>query len=85
MRMLFNALIEIRSHGFLGKPEQAGDLSDAFHKLPLWLNLEVFSFEHFRMFLKSYHRKYPESFYNYNYIEMLDKIIRSENLEGFND
>lgn len=83
LRMLNNALIEIRSLGFQGKSEQAGHLSDAFHNLPLWLDMKVFSFSHFKMFLESYQRKYPEGFYNY--LELLDKTIRDENLVSFND
>src|SRR5262245_12280316 len=36
-RMLFNALLEIRGLGSQGKAQQAADLADAFHNLPIYL------------------------------------------------
>ena len=74
--MLHEALVELRSHGFLQKAEQAGDLADAFHNLPIWLNMEIFSFDHFRTYLTSYYRKHPKFIYNYS--DMLSKIEKDE-------
>lgn len=84
LRMLHLVLVDIRGLTFAERSEQAYDLADAFHNLPTWLELEVFSFEHFRMYLKSYCHKYPSGAFG-NYLEMLDKIVRGENLSGFDD
>ena len=83
LRLLHHAFVEIRNLSAMNKNEQSSDLSDAFHNLPLWLTLEVFSFEHFRMYLKSYSRKHPE--WLYNYLDLLNKIEKNENLDGFNE
>lgn len=61
---------------FLGKSQQCADLADAFHNLPGWLTLEVFSFDHFRMYLNAYHRSHPNFIYNYS--DMLNKIEKDE-------
>jgi hypothetical protein len=71
-RMLFHALLEIRVLGYEGKSEQAADLADAFHNLPIYLWSEDFSFGFFRKFLEGYHQKYSEV--DFNYLGMLDEI-----------
>ncbi len=83
LRLLHFALVEMRSLSAMKQNQQSFDLADAFHNLPLWLNLEVFSFEHFRMYLNSYNQRHPEGIYDY--LKLLDKINRNENLDGFNE
>lgn len=72
-RMLFNALIEIRILGWQGKAEQAADLADAFHNLPIYIWSEDFSLDFFRKFLESYQKKHKNQLF-YNYLKMLDQI-----------
>lgn len=83
LRLMSNAFIELRHLTFHEMNQQAYDLADAFHNLPGWLTLEVFSFGHFRMYLDSYHQKHPKGVWNY--LELLNKIERNENLDGYND
>lgn len=82
LEMLGRALVEVRSLGWEGKSEQAADLADAFHNLPYWLDLEVFSFNHFRSYLQSYCQKH--SCYGYfNYLHLLDLIAKNEDLNKY--
>src|ERR671932_715102 len=74
--MLFQALLEIRILGRAGKAQQAADLADAFHNLPVFLWSDAFSLSFFRKFLESYRQKYPEA--GFNYVETLDKLIQEE-------
>jgi hypothetical protein len=76
-RMLFNALLEIRGLGSEGKAQQAADLADAFHNLPIYLWSDKFSLSLFRSFLESYQQKYQEVGC-YNYVKMLDEMTREE-------
>lgn len=77
-RMLYYALLEIRGLGYFGKAQQAADLADAFHNLPVYLWSEQFSLGFFREFLESYHLKYPDRTEVFNYLAMLDKITKEE-------
>lgn len=72
-KMIYDAFLEIRILGWQGKAEQAADLADAFHNLPVYLWSEDFSFNFFRKFLEAYHQKYPERG-SFNYLKMLDEI-----------
>src|SRR4030095_897424 len=72
-RMLFNALLEIRAFGSEGKAQQAADLADAFHNLPIYLWSDQFSMSLFRKFLEEYQQRYLESG-GFDYIKMLDEI-----------
>ena len=60
-----------------GKAEQAADVADAFHNLPIYLWSEQFSLNVFRGFLEEYQQKYQEAGC-YNYLKMLDEITREE-------
>ena len=76
-KILFNALLEIRGLGNEGKAEQAADVADAFHNLPVYLWSDQFSLSIFRSFLEEYQQKYQEVGC-YNYVKMLDEMIREE-------
>jgi hypothetical protein len=75
--ILFNALLEIRMFGWEGKAEQAGDVADAFHNLPIYLWSDKFSLSLFRKFLEEYQQKYPES-EGFDYVKMLDEIAKKD-------
>jgi len=72
--MLFNALLEIRGLGSEGKAQQAADLADAFHNLPVYLWSGEFSLSIFRHFLEEYQQMYPERRMGFDYVKMLDEI-----------
>jgi len=69
--MLFMALLEMRAAGWAGKAQQAADLADAFHNLPIGMWHDDFSLEFFRKFLESYRQKYPDAF---NYLVALEEV-----------
>jgi hypothetical protein len=70
--MLYMALLEIRTAGWDGRAQQAADLADAFHNLPIGLWHDDFSLDYFRQFLESYRQKYLDSF---NHLAELDEIM----------
>lgn len=72
---MYHMLLEVRMLGWAGRAEQAGDLADAFHKLPACLYSDAFDWSVFRHFLQAYHAKYPAgSAALYDYLAMLDSI-----------
>lgn len=73
--MIYRAFIEMRILGLQGKSEQVADLADAFHNLPQLLYSEEFSMKFFRIFLQSYHEKYPRNETGGDFLQILDKII----------
>jgi hypothetical protein len=77
-KMLFYALLEIRGLGNAGKGEQAADLADAFHNLPAYLWSNNFSFRVFREYLAEYRQRYPERETSYDYIKLLDEIMKKD-------
>jgi hypothetical protein len=73
--MMYRAFIEMRILGWGGKSEQAADLADAFHNLPIVMYRSDFSWSFFRHFLDTYQRKYPRNAGSLNdYLAMLEKI-----------
>lgn len=80
--MMLHAFVEIRSLAWQGNAEQAADLADAFHNLPVYMFSPEFDWELFRNgFLKPYQNKYsrPPHQVHYDYLAMLDEI---ESLSG---
>lgn len=80
--MLQGALLEIRTLGWEGKAEQAGDLADAFHTLPTYMFSAEFDWRLFRNgFLKPYQDKYSRAPHqaHRDYLAMLDEIENIEN------
>ncbi|MGH9753461.1 MAG: hypothetical protein ACREA2_11815 [Blastocatellia bacterium] len=75
-KILFNALLEIRMLGREGKAEQAADIADAFHNLPIYLWSDKFSLSLFRRFLEEYQQKYSERRMGFDYVKMLDEIAK---------
>jgi hypothetical protein len=57
-RLMYLAFVDIRALLLNGDPQQAKDLSDAFHNIPLLMYTSDFSFEAFRIFLEGYQEKY---------------------------
>ncbi len=72
--MMHHAFVEMRLLGWGGKAEQAAELADAFHNLPVDIWRDDFSFQFFRdSFLGVYQRKYPEGRVR-DYVAMADEI-----------
>ena len=82
--MMYEAFIEIRSLAWVGYPEQAGALADAFHNLPHSLSDSDFSWERSRMYIGSYQRKYPrvvkDNVVSGSYHDYLSRIDEIEKL-----
>ena len=76
--LIYHALLKIRVLGWSGKSEQAADLADAFHNLPVMLWSEDFSLDYFRKYLESYQQKYPDD-KGTDYLKLVDQIIDEEN------
>ncbi len=76
-RMLFNALLEIRMLGREGKAEQAADVADIFHNLPIYLWSDKFSLSFLRSIFEGYQQKY-QGVECFNYVKMLDEITKEE-------
>jgi hypothetical protein len=79
-KMLYYALVEMRTLAREGRLEQADDLADTFHNLPILIHADDFSFVSFRQNLETYHRKYPydEERCMFDYLEMYRKVLVSE-------
>ncbi len=87
--MMYKAFEEIRSLAWVGFPEQAGALADAFHNVPHLLFESDFSWERARMYVESYQRKFPTRIENnivygsyYDYMSMLDEIEKLDRLRS---
>ena len=78
--MLSMAMLEIRLFGYEGKAEQAAYLADAFHNVPIHLFGETFSFRYFRLCMYDSRQRRTEP--GFDYLEMLDKLLREEGGRG---
>jgi hypothetical protein len=73
--MLHHAFIDMRMLGGAEKSEQAADLADAFHNLPIEIWQDYFSLSFFRdAFIAPYQKKYAGKLVR-NYVAMVDEII----------
>jgi hypothetical protein len=78
--MIQRALVHVRTLGWAGKAQQAADLADAFHNIPVEMyNERSFSWAFFRMELKAYESKWgPASKGSYgDYLGLLAEIESS--------
>jgi hypothetical protein len=76
--MLFHALLEIRVLGWEGKSQQAADLADAFHNLPILMYSSKFDWTFFRYFLQAYQTKYAGS--NVRLYDYVAELIEGQKL-----
>ena len=71
--MMHVAFLEMRMLGATDKSQQAADLADAFHNLPIDIWRDEFSLLFFRnAYVGVYQRKYPQT---RDYVAMVDEII----------
>ena len=72
-RLMYIAFCDLRALAKDERAEQAKDLSEAFHNIPLLMNSADFSFKAFRDFLERYQEKYQNSA-RFNYLEEWEKL-----------
>lgn len=76
--MIQRALVHVRALGWSGKAEQAADLADAFHNIPVEMyDEQVFSWERFRNELKAYESKWGNGDSYGNFLGLLAEIENS--------
>ena len=71
---MYLAFCDLRALSLEGRPEQAKDLAEAFHNIPLLMYTADFSFKPFRDFLERYHRKYKDKT-RFDYLGQWEKLI----------
>ena len=57
-RLMYLAFCDLRALTLDGQAQQAKDLAEAFHNIPLLMHTGDFSFKTFRNFLERYQQKY---------------------------
>lgn len=72
-RLMYLAFCDLRVLAKEGRTEQAKDLSEAFHNIPLLMNTSDFSFKAFRDFLERYQQKYKDTA-RFNYWQEWEKL-----------
>jgi hypothetical protein len=72
-RMLYLAFCDLRMLALEGRSEQARDLAEAMHNVPLLMYSEDFSFRSFRDFIERYQKKHAERLHM-DYLKEWEKI-----------
>jgi len=72
-RLLYLAFVDVSALILVDQPQQAKDLAEAFHNIPLLMHTGDFSFKAFRDFLESYQQKYADKA-RYNYLQEWEKL-----------
>ena len=71
-RLMYVAFCDLRALALDGKIQQAKDLAEAFHNIPLLMHTNDFSFKAFQDFLERYQQKYVDKA-RYNYLQEWEK------------
>jgi len=72
-RLLYLAFVDVRALILDGQPQQAKDLAEAFHNVPLLMHTDGFSFKAFRDFLERYQQQYADKA-RFNYLQEWEKL-----------
>lgn len=72
-RLMYLAFCDLRALAKDGRAEQAKDLAEAFHNVPLLMNTSNFSFKMFWRLLEHYQQKYEGTAY-FNYLREWEKL-----------
>ena len=72
-RLIYLAYTDIRALILDGQPQQAKDLAEAFHNVPLLMHTDKFSFKAFRDFLERYQQQYADKA-RFNYLQGWGKL-----------
>jgi len=79
-RLLHEALLEMRQHGWGGRSEQATALADACHNLPLMMFSPRFDWAYARAEFEAYQARFPRR--GMDYLQVLYAIEREEESKG---
>ena len=72
-KLMYVAFCDLRALALDGKMQQAKDLAETFHNIPLLMHTRDFSFKAFRDFLERYQQKYADKA-RFNYLQEWEKI-----------
>jgi hypothetical protein len=72
-RLMYLAFVDMRALVLHGNPQQAKDVAEAFHNIPLLMYTDDFSFKVFQGFLQNYQQKYSEKA-RFNYLQEWEKL-----------
>ncbi|HEX9047992.1 MAG TPA: hypothetical protein VF988_13290 [Verrucomicrobiae bacterium] len=72
-QLVYLAFVDIRALILDGKSQQAKDLAEAFHNIPLFMNTANFSFKAFQDSIQRYQAKYKDGT-RYNYLQEWGKL-----------
>jgi hypothetical protein len=72
-RLIYLAFVDVRALILDGQSQQAKDLTEAFHNVPLLMYTADFSFKAFQDFLMSYKEKY-EGKARFDYLQEWEKL-----------
>jgi len=72
-RLMYIAFCDLRALAREDRAQQAKDLAEAFHNIPLLMHTSDFSFKGFRGFLERYQEKY-EGQSQFNYLKEWEKL-----------
>jgi hypothetical protein len=76
-QMMHHAFLELRVLGWRGQAEQAADLADAFHNLPVVMFSRDFNWSWFKQSLEAYQNRYQT---HLDYVAMLENIMQERDL-----
>jgi len=72
-RLMYLAFVDVRALALNGNSQQAKDLAEAFHNIPLLMYTPDFSFKVFRDFLQNYRQKYTNQA-RFDYLREWEKL-----------
>ena len=72
-RLLYFAFVDMRALMLSGNPQQAKDLADAVHNIPLLMHTPDFSFTAFRKLVGIYQQKY-QGHLRFDYLQEWEKL-----------
>ena len=74
-KMIHHAFVDMRMLGRANRSAQVADLAEAFHNIPSEIyDPSYFRWEHFRLGLQEYQKKWEGQTFGKNYVEMLEEI-----------
>ena len=76
-RMMYLAFCDLRALARQAQAQQAKDLAEAFHNVPLLMHTNEFSFKVFRELLERYQEKY-KGHLRFDYLEEWEKLEDTE-------
>ncbi len=72
-KLMYMAFCDLRALALDGRVQQAKDLAEAFHNIPLLMHTTDFSFSAFQEFLNNYQRKH-QGHLRFDYLQEWEKL-----------